>query len=88
MIRIEISPNDKRDLLELLDILKEHPEVFNEKYDLANYWLMRIKQLRMAINGINLRDNIIQAQRLDNLTREEKRKLAERELIKDVLNNR
>lgn len=86
MIRIEISPNDKRDLLDLLDILKEHPEVFKGKYDLTNYWLMRIEQLRMSINGY-YKDSIIKAQALDNLTKEQRRKLAERELIKDFFNN-
>lgn len=52
MIRIEISPNDKKDLLQLIDICNKHKEIF--VYDHSNYinwWTLRLEQLKQVING-------------------------------------
>lgn len=57
MERIEISPLDKKDLLELLDYAKEKKrEDFEsadkrEKWDDTKWWEIRIQQLKMVLNG-------------------------------------
>ena len=57
MDRIEISPNDKKDLLELLDyakIKKQEDDNHKDKRDHwvdSNYWKIRIEQLKMIIKG-------------------------------------
>ena len=52
MIRIELSPNDKKDLLKLIDICLKHKEIF--VYDRTNWvkwWEIRLEQLIQVING-------------------------------------
>lgn len=56
MERVELSPNDKKDLLELLDYAKmkkkdEGTKNKRDKWNDANYWEIRIEQLKMVLNG-------------------------------------
>lgn len=56
---IELSPFDKKDILELLDyaskMKQEHrPELKGtNKWDDTDYWVMRIEQLKQIVNGRN-----------------------------------
>lgn len=57
MNRIEISPNDKKDLLELLDYAQKKKKEDDERKDKrdhwhdSEYWRIRIDQLKMIVNG-------------------------------------
>ena len=68
MERIELSPLDKKDLLELLEYAKSYKEMFrpvnknkknNYKWDDYNWWCMRIEQLKAVINGRNVSDSLV-----------------------------
>lgn len=64
MERIELSPLDKKDLLELLDYVLEvkranRPVLKGSyKWDDTNYWELRISQLKQVLNGKNVNDSI------------------------------
>lgn len=69
MERIELSPLDKKDLLELLDYAKEQkiankPEIKSQRanrWDDTNFWLLRISQLKAVINGKPIYDNTVKS---------------------------
>lgn len=92
MIRIELTPYDKKDLLQLLDILEENNYVFKnyskQHFDLTEWWLMRIDQIRQSINGY-VSDSIIKSsyETIDEyLIKEEKRKRKYKEKLEsDVI---
>lgn len=66
MIRIELSPFDEKDILELLDYAKEMKEQRrpekkgkgHDGWDDTDYWLMRIEQLKEIIKSRNINDNL------------------------------
>lgn len=66
MIRIELSPFDEKDILELLDYAKEMKEQHrpqkkgkgHDGWDDTDYWLMRIEQLKEIIKSRNINDNL------------------------------
>ena len=66
MIRIELSPFDEKDILELLDYAKEMKEEHrpekkgkgHDGWDDTDYWLMRIEQLKEIIKSRNINDNL------------------------------
>ena len=63
-MEIDLSPFDKKDLLELLDyaseMKQEHRPVLKgpNKWDDTDYWVMRIEQLKQLINGRNIRNSL------------------------------
>lgn len=68
MERIELSPLDKKDLLELLEFAKLYKEMTRPadrnkkssyKWDDYNWWCMRIEQLKAIINGRNVSDSLV-----------------------------
>lgn len=68
MERIELSPLDKKDLLELLEFAKLYKEMTRPaerkgtsgyKWDDYKWWCMRIEQLKAVINGRNVSDSLI-----------------------------
>jgi hypothetical protein len=69
MVRIDLSPLDKKDLLELLDYAKEQkiankPEIKSQRanrWDDTNFWLLRISQLKAVINGKPIYDNTVKS---------------------------
>ena len=67
MERIELNPLDKKDLLELLEYAKKQkelnrPEKTDRHYwDDTNWWLLRIEQLEMIINGESVSGSYIQS---------------------------
>ena len=67
MIPINISPFDKKDLLELLDYAKEKKQQEIEKrhsqvkWSDTKYWCMRIDQLKKIINGYSTEGSVIQS---------------------------
>ena len=69
MEKIELSPLDKKDLLELLDYAKEqkiaNKPVINStranRWDDTNFWLLRISQLKAVINGKPIYDNTVKS---------------------------
>ena len=64
MTRIELSPFDEKDILELLDYAKEMKEEHrpgnqrHDKWDDTDYWVMRIEQLKMIIKGRNVNNSL------------------------------
>ncbi len=64
---IELSPLDRKDLLKLLEYakiykkIKRPPKNGLEKWDDTGWWLMRIEQLEMLLNGKNVQDSYIQS---------------------------
>ena len=69
MEKIEFSPLDKKDLLELLDYAKEQ-KIANRhdikstranRWDDTNFWLLRISQLKAVINGRPVYDNTVKS---------------------------
>jgi hypothetical protein len=75
MIRIEISPYDQKDLLELLDYaskMKENNRPILKgslKWDDTKYWVMRIEQLKQIIKGKIVEDSVIKSSMLTMQTR-------------------
>lgn len=68
MITINLSPNDRDDILELLDYaleckLKEPPEKIGrwEKWDNSGYWKLRVPQLKKLIKGSKLNETVYQS---------------------------
>ena len=68
MDRIELSPLDKKDLLEILEYAKLFKEMSRPskrtgtsgyKWDDYKWWCMRIDQLKAVINGRNVSDSLI-----------------------------
>lgn len=59
MVEIELSPFDKKDLLEMLDYASEMKQEHRPPkkvgrgsvWDDTDYWVMRIEQLKQLING-------------------------------------
>lgn len=64
---IELSPLDRKDLFELLEYAKKYKKIKRppknnlEKWDDTEWWLMRIEQLEMLLNGKNVQDSYIQS---------------------------
>lgn len=63
METIELSPNDKKDLLELLDYAKEKKleedlKLSNKQIKYGKYWSLRINQLKMVIKGYSVRSGV------------------------------
>lgn len=94
MDRIEISPNDKQDLLELLEYakLKHNQEKSTDKRDHwndAGWWNIRIEQLKMIIKGYVPHTSYIQSSytTIDKeLTQSEKAKIRYRDsLSNDIM---
>ena len=67
MIRIEISPLDQKDLLEILDFAATWYELTRggknkrDKWDNTNWYLMRIEQLQEIIKGRIVQDSLIKS---------------------------
>ncbi len=68
METIELSPLDKKDLLELLEYAKKWQlsgkkaaKNSIENWDDTKWWLMRIEQLEMLIKGRNVQNSYIQS---------------------------
>jgi len=68
MERIELSPLDKKDLLELLEYAKLYKEMTRPaartkkssyRWDDTEWWSMRIEQLKAVINGRNVNDSLL-----------------------------
>ena len=68
MERIELSPLDKKDLLEILEFAKLYKESTRPakktgysgyKWDDTEWWNMRIEQLKQIINGRNVSDSLV-----------------------------
>lgn len=65
MERIELSPLDKKDLLELLDYIKDVKKLNrpvlkgSNKWDDTKFWEIRIEQLKQVINGKNFNYSLI-----------------------------
>lgn len=68
MERIELSPLDKKDLLELLEFAKLYKEMTRPakrdkkssyRWDDTEWWSMRIEQLKAVINGRNVNDSLV-----------------------------
>ena len=64
MTKIELSPFDQKDILELLDYAKNQ-KIHNrptlkgtQKWDDTNYWIERIEYLKKVINGKVRQPNI------------------------------
>lgn len=59
MIRIEMNPNDQKDILDMLKYASEMKEQNkpllkgSNKWDDSKYWIMRIEQLKEIVNGRN-----------------------------------
>lgn len=52
METIELSPNDKGDLLRLIEICESNPKIFKyDGVDFSKWWDIRLEQLRRVING-------------------------------------
>ena len=49
MIRIEMTPYEQKDILEVLDYAFN--QYFFSKDPMRKYWMMRIKQLKKVIEG-------------------------------------
>ena len=52
MIKVEMSPNDQKDILDLLDYALRYKELDNDKESPYKYWEIRIPQLKAVINGL------------------------------------
>ena len=61
MIRIEISPNDQKDILDLLDYALEKKKEDIDKEAFPKYWEIRIPQLKDLINEYQPYNNIVQS---------------------------
>ena len=67
MERIELNPLDKKDLLELLEYAKKQKELNRPEqkdrhyWDDTNWWLLKIEQLKMIINGESVSGSYIQS---------------------------
>lgn len=67
MVKIELNPLDKKDLLELLEYAKKQKELNRPEkndrhyWDDTNWWLLRIEQLEMIINGESVSGSYIQS---------------------------
>lgn len=61
MIRIEISPNDQKDILDLLDYALEKKKEDTDKEAFPKYWEIRIPQLKDLINEYEPYNNIFQS---------------------------
>lgn len=65
-MEIDLSPFDKKDLLELLDYASAMKEEHRppkrtgrgSTWDDTDYWVMRIEQLKQLINGRNVRNSL------------------------------
>jgi hypothetical protein len=52
MIRIEVNPNDIRDIERIFELCKDNPEIFKyDRGDYSKYWFIRMEQLKDALNG-------------------------------------
>lgn len=49
MIKLEMTPYEKKDILEVLDYA--HTQYFFSNDPMRKYWMMRIKQLKKVIEG-------------------------------------
>lgn len=64
---IELSPLDRKDLLELLEYakkqkrIKKPPRNSVEHWDDTEWWMMRIEQLETIIKGKNVQNSFIQS---------------------------
>lgn len=67
MANLTISPNDQKDILDLLDYalqkkLEEEPKTNSQtKWDDRKYWKLRVPQLKALINGRRIYDTIYQS---------------------------
>lgn len=61
MIRIEISPNDQKDIIDLLDYALEKKKEDDDKEAYPKYWEIRIPQLKKLINEYEPYNNIVQS---------------------------
>lgn len=62
MERIELSPYDKKDLLQLIEICRNNKKIF--KYDRVDYrkwWEIRLDQLERVIKGYNNESGIFKS---------------------------
>lgn len=70
MIRIEMSPNDKKDLIRILNFAYKrleyhytHKKIKNhfDQWDDSKYWMIRIEQIKAVINGRNISDSLVKS---------------------------
>mgnify|MGYP003291733299 CR=1 FL=1 len=88
MIRIELSPNDKKDLLQLIRICEQHTEIFYyDRADFSKWWLSRLDQLRDVINGITYQSYIKSSfETIDRvLTKEQKKERYKEKLEGEII---
>ena len=65
-MEIEISPNDRDDILELLDCALEYKKQQKtthkqQHFNTTGYWEMRIPQLKQLISGRRVYDSIMRS---------------------------
>lgn len=64
MVRIEISPFDQKDILEMLEYAKMQKKINRpvlkgtQKWDDTEYWVMRIDQLKEVVMGKKVQETI------------------------------
>lgn len=89
---IELSPLDKKDLLELLEYAKEQKRIKKpprnsvEHWDDTEWWIMRIEQLELLIKGKNVQNSFIQSsfETIDyDMNEKEKNKYRYRKSLED-----
>ena len=61
MIKIEISPLDQKDILDLLDYALKKKKEDTDKEAYPKYWQIRIPQIKSVINGYEPYENIVQS---------------------------
>lgn len=67
MERVELSPFDKKDLLELLDYADKKKELERpdntkmQHWDDYGFWHLRIEQLKMILNGKQVNESYIKS---------------------------
>ena len=65
-MEIQISPNDRDDILELLDSALEYKRLEKSKhsqqrFSTVGYWEIRVPQLKQLINGRKVYDSIMKS---------------------------
>lgn len=96
MIRIEMNPNDQKDILDMLEYasqMKEQnkPEQKTNKWDDSKYWIMRIEQLKEVVKGRNTSDSLyVSSLPTPMPTKEEKsrQKYQRKKLENDIFNGK
>ena len=51
MIKIELTPYEKKDLIDVLNFAKEQYEEIYDDKRIPKYWIMRIEELKKILEG-------------------------------------